>query len=264
MLEIDPAALATYIGLPLVGVLQDGLAAGGVERLDAQLEDLVLGLQAQHPLRLELGRQPVGVPAEAALDPASAHGLVARDEVLDVPGEQVTVVRQAVREGRAVVEDELVVAVVAGVARLDRGHEGAVLVPVRQDALLDLWELRARDDAIVPARSMPSGCVIRQEVDLGVGHRRISVISNVVMELSPRGRRPPSHRAGSAETARGRTAPRYHLACRTARSSRPALLEIRPLGSEGADGPTRPVLLGLTSHVVCRVLALPVLPEARR
>src|SRR6185503_19072034 len=204
VLEVDPAALAAHVGLPYVGVLQDGLTAYGVELLDAQLDDLGLGLQAQHTLRLELGRQAVSVPAEPALDPAPAHGLVARDQVLDVSGEQVTVVRQAVGERRAVVEDELVAAVLAGVARLDRRHEGAVLVPVLEDVFLDLGELRARDNTHAGARD---SCLITgQEVDLGVGHRRISVVSNVVMEHSPRGRRPK--------------ASRYHLACRTPRSSR--------------------------------------------
>ena len=70
--------------------------------------------------RLELGGQAVGVPAEAALDLAPAHRLVARDEVLDVAGQQVAVVRQPVGERRAVVEDELVGAVGAGLALLDR------------------------------------------------------------------------------------------------------------------------------------------------
>ena len=68
---------------------------------------------------LDLGRQAVAVPAEAPLDPAAAHGLVARDGVLDEAGQQVAVVRQAVGERRAVVEDELVVAVDAGVTLFD-------------------------------------------------------------------------------------------------------------------------------------------------
>ena len=39
-------------------------------------------------------------------DPAPAHGLVPRDDVLDVAGEQVAVVRQAVGERRTVVQHE--------------------------------------------------------------------------------------------------------------------------------------------------------------
>src|SRR5690606_31154955 len=85
--------------------------------------------------------------AEATLHPAPAHGLVARHDVLDVAGEQVAVVRQAVGEGRAVVEDELVGAVLARVALLDALDEGAVLVPVGQHGALDLREDRGRSQA---------------------------------------------------------------------------------------------------------------------
>jgi hypothetical protein len=73
------------------------------------LGDRVLGLDAELLLGLHLGGQAVAVPAEAALDALAAHGLVAGDDVLDVAGQQVAVVRQAVGEGRAVVEDVLVV-----------------------------------------------------------------------------------------------------------------------------------------------------------
>ena len=114
VVEVDPAGLAGDVVAPLAGVLHHRLAALGVEGLDPQLEDLLLGLDAELAHRLELGGQSVGVPAEAALDAAAAHRLVAGDDVLDVAGEQVAVVRQAVGEGRAVVEDELVGAVLPG------------------------------------------------------------------------------------------------------------------------------------------------------
>ena len=142
VVEVDPAGLAGDVVAPLAGVLEDRLAAGGVELLDAQLVDLVGGLEAQLAHRLELGGQAVGVPAEAALDAPPAHRLVARDEVLDVAGQQVAVVRQPVGEGRAVVEDELVVAVGAGVALLDARGERVVGVPVGQHGLLDRRERR--------------------------------------------------------------------------------------------------------------------------
>ena len=80
-----------------------------VEPLDAVVGDLLAPRDAELLLGLHLGRQPVAVPAEAPLDPAAPHGLVAGDDVLDVAGQQVAVVGQAVGEGRAVVEDVLVV-----------------------------------------------------------------------------------------------------------------------------------------------------------
>ena len=64
-------------------------------------------------LGLGLDGQPVAVPAEAALH-AALHGPVAGDDVLDGAGQQVAVMGQAGGEGRAVVEDELVAAVLAG------------------------------------------------------------------------------------------------------------------------------------------------------
>ena len=164
VVEVDPTGLAGDVVLPLPGVLHDRLAALGVEGLDPDLEDLVLGLDAELAHRLELGGQAVGVPAEAALDVLAAHRLVAGDDVLDVAGQQVAVVRQAVGEGRAVVEDELVGAVDTGRALLDRGEEGVVLRPVGQDGLLDLREARARGDAEGGAG------VLAGRGDRGIGH----------------------------------------------------------------------------------------------
>ena len=110
--------------------------------LPAELEAMSqLGIKTKEEI-VELGRQAVGVPTEPALDPAAAHRLEPRHDVLDVPGEQVTVVRQSVGERRSVVEDELVRAVVAGGALVDRRLEGAVLRPVREHVLLHRREAR--------------------------------------------------------------------------------------------------------------------------
>ena len=126
VVEVDPAGLPGDVVLPLVGVAQHRAAAGVVERGDAHRVDLGLVLDAELLLGLDLGGQAVGVPAEPALDAPAAHGLVARDDVLDVAGQQVAVVRQAVGERRAVVEDELVAAVRDTVQLL--GRLGRVLV----------------------------------------------------------------------------------------------------------------------------------------
>ena len=137
VVEVDPAGLAGDVVLPLLGVAQDGATALLVELLDADAAgagDLGDVVDAEQALGLELGGQAVGVPAEAALDALAALGLVAPDGVLDVAGQQVAVVGQAVGEGRAVVEDELV----AGLgAVVDGGLEGAVGLPVGQDVLLN-------------------------------------------------------------------------------------------------------------------------------
>ncbi len=111
VVEVHPAGLPGDVVAPLPRVAQHRDAAGVVERLDAHRLDLGLVLDPELLLGLDLGRQAVAVPAEPALDVAAAHGLVPRHDVLDVAGEQVAVVRQAVGERWAVVEDELVRAV---------------------------------------------------------------------------------------------------------------------------------------------------------
>ena len=164
VVEVDPAGLAGDVVAPLAGVLHHRLAALGVEGLDPQLEDLLLGLDAELAHRLELGGQPVGVPAEPALHAAAAHRLVAGDDVLDVAGQQVAVVRQAVGEGRPVVEDELVGAVLTGRPVGHRRREGVVGRPAREHGILDLREPGARGHAERGAG------VLTGRGDLGVRH----------------------------------------------------------------------------------------------
>src|SRR5699024_1990173 len=74
------------------------------------------------------------------------HGLETGHHILDVPGEKVPVVRQAVGERRTVVEDELVFAVLPCRARLDRCPESVIGGPVGQDVLLDGGQRRGRGD----------------------------------------------------------------------------------------------------------------------
>src|SRR5690606_34613453 len=66
--------------------------------------DVLAGMQVQILLDLELDREPVAVPPEAPLHVLAAHRPVARDHVLDRPGEEMAVVRQSGRERRAVAE----------------------------------------------------------------------------------------------------------------------------------------------------------------
>ncbi len=170
VLEVDPAGLAGDVVAPLVGVGEDRRPAGVVEDVDAHLDDLVGGLDALEAHRLELGGQAVGVPAEAALDAAPAHGAVARDQVLDVAGQQVAVVGQAVGERRSVVEDELVVAVLARLPLLDARLEGPVGLPVREHLLLDRRERRRRGHSC----------------GVGVGDLRVGLLLMLVAPARPR------------------------------------------------------------------------------
>ncbi len=107
-------------------------------------------------LGLDLGGQPVAVPAESPLDAPAPHRLVPRDRVLDVAGQQVPVVRQAVGERRAVVEDELVVAVRPGVTLIDRRLKRPVALPALENRTLERGEVGLR-------------------IDVGVGHAREAI-----------------------------------------------------------------------------------------
>ena len=153
VLEVHPPGLAGDVALPLVRVAQHAGAAGGVEAVDAELDDRRVAGDAELLLRLDLGRQPVAVPAEAPLHPPAAHRAVARHDVLHVAGEEVPVVREAVGERGAVVEHELVGAVLAGRPGVDRGRERAVLLPELEHLLLELREIGLRIDGRIALRA---------------------------------------------------------------------------------------------------------------
>ena len=144
--KIDPARLAVHIVTPFVHVFEHGGAAGVVEFVDAHLLDLVDRVDAELLLRFKFGGQAVRVPAEHAVDAPALHGLVARHHVFGVAGEQMAVVRQSVRKGRAVEEHERIRAVLAAGVFVDGFLEGAVGVPITQHILFELREVGIRRD----------------------------------------------------------------------------------------------------------------------
>src|SRR5690606_28142207 len=95
---------------------------------------------------------------EATLDLLAAHGLVARHHVLDVSGQQVTVVGKAVGERWPVVEDVLGIALCAAI--LDRREERAVVLPELQNGPLQRREVGSGADLWIVFGhlvSIPSG-----------------------------------------------------------------------------------------------------------
>ena len=164
VLEVHPAGLSGDVLFPFLRVAQDGGTAGSVERLDTDTTftgDLGDVLDAELALGLELGGQAVRVPAETALDAVPLHGLVAAHHVLDVAGQEVTVVGQAVGERRTIVEHELVGAMLAGVTHLNRLAEGVVAGPESQSALFHLREGRAGVHLVLPVAGVEA--VLRHE-----------------------------------------------------------------------------------------------------
>ncbi|CAB5040741.1 unannotated protein [freshwater metagenome] len=77
------------------------------------------------------------VPAEASLDSFAQHGLIARNHVLDVAGEQVAIVRQPVGEGRPVIEDKLGVLTPASGDLVDGALKGVLFSPAVKDSPLN-------------------------------------------------------------------------------------------------------------------------------
>src|SRR6185436_10285738 len=98
--EIDPERHAIGQRLPLARVAEHGLDALLREGLDAVLLDGRLPVDPELLLDLDLDREPVRVPAALARDVEATHRLVAGEEILDDPREDVPVVRQPVRRRR--------------------------------------------------------------------------------------------------------------------------------------------------------------------
>ena len=85
----------------------------------------------------------MGIPAETALNMVSEHGLVTTDNVLDVTGQEVTVVREAVCKRRAVVEHEFVLTALTGGTASNGFTEGVISGPESQGLSFHLREGRA-------------------------------------------------------------------------------------------------------------------------
>ena len=106
VLGVEPEADPLGEPLPLVEVDHDRLAAPRVELGDAVGLDLRLARDAELALDLELDRQAMAVPPGLALHVAPAHGLEAREDVLEHARERVVGAGAPVGRGRPLVEHE--------------------------------------------------------------------------------------------------------------------------------------------------------------
>ena len=105
--HVDPVAHAFGQALPKVLVLEHGLAALGVEAVDAVLLDLFLVPDPELALDLDLHRQSVRVPSGLAVYLVTAHRLVAAHEVLDRSRHYMVNAGLAVRRGRSLIKREV-------------------------------------------------------------------------------------------------------------------------------------------------------------
>src|SRR4029077_4580560 len=101
VVEVDPEPDPLGQPVPLLDVLEDRLAAAGVELVDPELLDLLLGGDAELFFDLDLDRTPVAVPAALARPPVAAHRPVAGIDVLEDTGEHVVGAGTAVGRRRA-------------------------------------------------------------------------------------------------------------------------------------------------------------------
>ena len=144
VLHIRPVADAFGHTLPFALVFPYGLLAFLDERFDAVLLDLLLAVEVEELFDFQLNRQTVGIPAGFAQNLLALHRLIARNQILDRAGFDMTDVRLAVRRWRAVVEREYV----AAFALVDRTLEDVVLVPETDDLMLARLRIRARGDLL--------------------------------------------------------------------------------------------------------------------
>ena len=145
VVEVDPVADPLRERLPVLQVLEHGLAALGVELGHAVALDVVLGVEPELLLDGDLDRQAVRVPARLALDVVPGHRLVAREDVLEHAGEDVVRSRAPVGGRRALVEDELGRAL----APPQRLAEHVALAPAREHLLLQRGERDGRRQRLV-------------------------------------------------------------------------------------------------------------------
>ncbi len=125
VLEVDPEADPLGQAVPVLDVAEHFFAAAGVELGDPEALDVLLGGEAELRLERELDRQAVAIPPPLALDVEAAHGLVAREGVLEHAGQHVVHAGRRVGERWALVEAP----VRPAAAPLQRLGEHAALTP---------------------------------------------------------------------------------------------------------------------------------------
>jgi hypothetical protein len=139
-------------------------------------------------LHLEFGGQAVGVPAESAFDLVTAHRPIARHDVLDVAGQQMPVVREAVRERWPVVEDVLL----GAVASVDARAEGVVGGPELEHVEFQRGKVRRAAGRLrVCAHSCVVSCAEFEAS--GLGSRRFRHGDDVAHVRDHRGTTPLAH-----------------------------------------------------------------------
>jgi hypothetical protein len=76
------------------------------------------------------------VPTKAPFNTLTSHSSISRHGIFNKTSQQVTIVRQTVRERRTVIKNELVLAVFSGIAHFYRSSKSLVSLPVFENLAL--------------------------------------------------------------------------------------------------------------------------------
>src|SRR5262249_19496214 len=127
-----PVPYAVRQCFPVGLVPEDTFPAQPVEFLDSELFDIRLAADPQRLLYLDFDRKAMSIPAGDAGNRLTQQGVIAADQILDGPGENVMNPRLAVRRGRTLEEDERL-----PFARpFERLGEEALFLPLIEDLFL--------------------------------------------------------------------------------------------------------------------------------
>ena len=86
----------------------------------------------------------MSIPAESAFHLETLHGFETRNHVFDITSQKMSIVRKPVGKWRAVIEDKFV----RGAPLVDAGLKSAILSPILERLLFQLWEAWARVYAV--------------------------------------------------------------------------------------------------------------------
>ncbi|CAB4577460.1 unannotated protein [freshwater metagenome] len=143
VLKINPARLTRDVFFPLLRIPKNRIFGGLVEGRNPHCLNLTFIRDAELPFCLELRGEAVSVPSKPAMDLLAAHRVKPGEDVLGVTGQEVTIVRQSIGKGWAVIEDPLF----ATLAVINRPLEGVMGGPVGEHLVLECWKRRAWLDA---------------------------------------------------------------------------------------------------------------------
>ena len=106
MIKVHPAG-HTFHGLtPFFGIAQYNISALFIEAIYTKLFYIQSSSQFECLLDFIFHRQTMSIPTKTTLYPKTTHGFITRNHILDCSCEQMAIMRQACRKGRAVIKDK--------------------------------------------------------------------------------------------------------------------------------------------------------------